>query len=87
MNYVVVKYSSQKWVGFADQEDEEFGDVFIKFLHPPGLKTHYAFPPNQREQCFISKDDIVGVLSEPTLIPGSRIRYTFQREQLQALMT
>ena len=86
-NYVVVKYSSQKWVGFADQEDEEFGDVFIKFLHPPGLKTHYAFPPNQREQCFISKDDIVGVLSEPTLIPGSRIRYTFQREQLQALMT
>ena len=82
---MVVKYSSKMWVGFVDEKDEEFGDFYIKFLHPSG-GTSYVFPPNQREQCFISKDDIIGVLPEPTLNAGSRIRYTFLKERLQALM-
>ena len=85
-NYVVVKYSSKMWVGFVDQKDEEFGDFHIKFLHPSG-KNSYAFPPNQREQCFMNNEDIVGILPEPTLNPGTRICYTFLKERLQALMT
>ena len=86
-NYVVVKDSSKMWVAFVDHADEEFGDFFIKFLHPAGLNISYNFPPSQREQCFKSKDDIVGVLPEPTLIfSGSRVRYTFQKERLKAMM-
>ena len=83
-SYVVVEEGSKMWVAFVDHQDKEFGDYHIKFLHPAGIRPSYAFPSNEREQCFKSAEQIIGVLPQPTY--GTRMRYSFPKERLQALM-
>jgi len=76
-SYVVAEEGSKKWVGYVDFEDEEFGDYHIKFLHPSGIKAFYYFPNDDREHCFKSRENIIGVLSTLNLKAGSRIQYSF----------
>ena len=85
-SYVVVEESSKKWVAYVDHQDKEFGDYRIRFLHPSGVNRSYSFPDNNREQCFKSADQIVGILPEPTVSGISRIRFSFEMEKLKSLM-
>ena len=85
-SYVVVEEGSKRWVGFVDFQDNEFGDYHIKFLHPAGIKAFYHFPDNEREHCFKSREHIIGVLSTPKLKPGSRIQYSFLKNESSTLM-
>ena len=86
-SYVVVVEDSKLWVGFVDHRHEEFGDYFIRFLHPHGVRSSYAFPDDRREECFKDLSQIKGVLPAPSLSGGSaRIRYTFPMQKLRPLM-
>ena len=84
-SYVVVSDRSKKWVAYVDHQDEEFGDYSIRYLQPPGVRASYLFPENLN-QSFKGKDCIIGVLPQPSLTGGSRIRYSFPREILLDLM-
>ena len=86
-SYVVVADDSKLWVGFVDHRCEQFGDFFIRFLHPAGINASYSFPDNRREECFKEQSQIKGVLPAPTLSGRSRIRYAFPRENLNSLMS
>ena len=46
----------------------------------------YWFPEDEREQCFKTAEQILGVLSQPLLIGRSRSCYTFEAKSLTALM-
>ena len=85
-NYVVVEERSKKWVAFVDHQDKEFGDYHVKFLQPYGIRKSYAFAHDQREQCYKTQDQIMGLLPEPVLSAGTRIRYSFPKERLETLM-
>ena len=87
-SYVVVADDSKLWVGFVDHRCEQFGDYFIRFLHPAGINASYSFPDNRREECFKEQSQIKGALPAPTLSGrSSRIRYAFPRENLNSLMS
>ena len=85
-SYVVVKDSLKMWVGYVEHQDEEFGDYLVRFLHPHGVRASYSFPSDDREQCFKGQDQIVGALPEPSLVGGTRVRYSFPRQMLVSLM-
>ena len=85
-SYVVVEESSKMWVAYVDHRDEEFGDYHIRFLHPSGVNQSYSFPDNNREQCFKSADQIIGILPDPTVSGTGRIRFYFEMEKLKSLM-
>ena len=85
-SYVVVEEGSKKWVGYVDHQDQEFGDYHIRFLHPSGVSKSYSFPDDVREQCYKGVDQIIGILPNPTVAGLSRIRHTFPKEKLKALM-
>ena len=84
--YVVVEGGSKIWVAFVDHQDKEYGDYHIQFLQSAGIRPSYAFSSNEREQCFKSSEQIIGVLPQPNPISGSRMRYSFPKERLQALI-
>ena len=85
-SYVVIEEGSKKWVGYIDHQDEEFGDYHIRFLHPAGIRTSYYFPNSEKEHCFKSNEDIIGVLPTPNLKSGTRIQDSFPNTCLRTLM-
>ena len=86
ISYVCVEEGGKKWIAQVVCFDKEFQDYLIQFLHPPGLRQAYWFPDDELEQCFKSHEQILGVLPEPRLTGGSRIRYVFSSQHLKALM-
>ena len=80
-SYVVVADDSKLWVGFVNHRCKQFGDYFIRFLHPAGINASYSFPDNRREESFKEQSQIKGVLPVPTLSGRS------SRENLNSLMS
>ena len=85
-SYVCVEEGGKKWTAHVVCFDKEFHDYLIQFLHPPGLRQAYWFPDDELEQCLKSHEQILGVLPQPRLTGGSRIRYVFNSQLLKALM-
>ena len=72
-SYVCVKEGGKIWVAHVDSFDKEFEDFFVCFLHPSGMQKMYWFPQDEHEQCFKTREQILGVLPHPKLIGGSRL--------------
>ena len=66
--------------------DQEFGDYDVRFLHLPGVKAAYWFTEDEQERCFKTRDQILAILPNPGLTGGTRIRYTFPKEKVEAAM-
>ena len=57
----------------------------INFLYPAGLNSSYLLPV-VKDACAIPYENIVGVMSTPSLKGGSRLSYIFnQREMKECL--
>ena len=85
-DYIVCLYGEQKWIGFCTEHNVEYDNYKVDFFNPPGLNTYFYFPQN-RDSCYISKDKILGVLTDPKLKAGtSRIQYSFIKDEIKKLM-
>lgn len=81
--YVLCTYNNKKWVGLVLLYSEEFDDFKIDFLHPSGYNTYYHFP-QMKDECIVSRDSILHILSTPSLNHGtSRIQYKFTEKELK----
>lgn len=82
-DYVICHYNDQDWIGFIQSFDAEFDDFRIQFLHPSG-KSKYYFYPAVEDACNIAADNIIKVLSIPSLNAGTkRIQYSFPKEEVK----
>ena len=84
-SYVVVKDNSKNWVAYVDHKDEEYGDYFIRFLHPHGIQVSYTFPDNGA-RLFKDESNIIGILPIPTIRSSLRMKYSFPMQILKGLM-
>lgn len=76
-------YNKQLWIGLVDSYEEEFNDYLINFLYPQGIAMQYRFQ-NVPDKCYVSQENILGVLKTAKLTGGSRIVYSFSQEELKA---
>ena len=67
-SYVCVKEGGKVWVAHVDSFDKKFEDFFVCFLHTSGMQKMYWFPQDEHEQCFKTREQILGVLPHPKLI-------------------
>lgn len=80
--YVAAIYDNSVWYGIVEQYSAEFDDFSINFLHPSptfGASTYYY--PSKKDSCAIPRHNIVCHMSNPTLKGGSRIQYSFNKEE------
>jgi hypothetical protein len=80
-DYVVASYDNILWIGKVEDYDENYDDYLLNFLYPSGINIIYKYP-ERSDKCRILKEHIVKILTPPRLISGSRLKYSFDHQEL-----
>lgn len=59
-------YDGKVWFGIVEEKSEEFGDFFIKFMHPTSRSSKFIFPESD-DACWVLGNDILCTIGPPTL--------------------
>lgn len=81
--YIACVYDKTLWMGLIEEVSLEFGDYRINFLHQSAEHPYKYMFPKQNDECWIPEDDILCTMSSPTIIPGTKIAYTFESKDIE----
>ena len=83
-SFIGCRYENKLWFGLIEAYDAEYEDYIIKFLKEQGINPAFTFPTID-DICPVAKEDILGVV-ETSLRGGTRIQYTFPKQDMQMLL-
>ena len=68
-SYIACMYDEEVWYGLVEEISEEFGDFFIKFMHPSVGGRRFVFPEKD-DTCWVRESDILCTIEPPNLTSG-----------------
>jgi len=73
--YVCCRYDGKPWIGMIEDTSQEFGDVFINFLHPH-CPANIFYWPSCADKCWVDLETIICGIETPSMVTSGRCRYT-----------
>ena len=68
-SYIACMYDEEVWYGLVEKISEEFGDSFMKFIHPSVEGRRFVFPEKD-DTCWVRESDIPCTIQPPNLTSG-----------------
>lgn len=81
--FVACIYMEELWFAMIEEISEEFGDALMIFLHPKGKSGSHAFTQSKADKCWVPRDNILSILTNPNLQGARRIRYCFKLNEME----
>ena len=81
-NFISCIYANNFWFGVIENQSEEFGDYYIKVMHPPGQSSEFKWPKN-KDKCWVPKENMLCIIQCPSITSSSTRGYCVKDEDLK----
>lgn len=79
-------YDNKFWIGLLEDQSDEFGDYFVRFMHPAGRSKEYKWP-NPDDTCWIPKEHMLCTVQCPALTSSTSRNYTVLESDIKMIET
>ena len=74
-NFVCCHYDNHPWIETVENDSSEFGDYWIKFMHPHGPASNFSWP-DKDDHVWVIQENIYYVVNAPGFTSSSSRTYS-----------